>query len=90
MTAPKLSVDPDILRYFDYEHLPAPLREVSKACADLAHEIGRPPARRARAASRAAQTPGSQGLIRPLPLDIGTVTTATATKGQACADVDRG
>lgn len=39
MTAPKLSTDPDILRYFDYEHLPTPLREISKACADLAHEM---------------------------------------------------
>jgi hypothetical protein len=39
MTAPKPSAEPDILRYFDHEHLPSPLREVSKACGDLAHEM---------------------------------------------------
>jgi hypothetical protein len=90
MTAPKLSVDPDILRYFDYEHLPAPLREVSKACADLAHEMvdHLPDVPELRAGLRKLLE-AKDSFVR-CALDIGTVTTATATKGQACADVDRG
>ena len=33
------------LRYFDYEHLPPTLREVSKLFHDLAHEIASKPGR---------------------------------------------
>ncbi len=28
-----------MLRYFEYEHLPSGLREISKSCAELAHEM---------------------------------------------------
>lgn len=29
----------DLLRYFEYEHLPAPLQEVSRPFHDLAHDM---------------------------------------------------
>lgn len=36
---PPPKLDPPIMAYFKYEHLKAPLRDVSKACHDLARNM---------------------------------------------------
>lgn len=34
----------EILRHFDYKHLPSPLQEVSRPICELAHDMARDPA----------------------------------------------
>lgn len=86
MTRPTLAVEPDILRYFNYEHLPSPLREVSKACADLAYEMvdHLPDGPELRAGLRKLLE--SKDAFVRCALDIRTAT--APTENHASADVD--